>query len=306
MVLVSENKGYFIGYVGFGNNSVYSFDPSDGTVAGPVVAGLANKSITDLAVDENRMVWIGNGADAAVNIVNPQTDAIDETVGTNLNPQAIVFARDGGYTYYLTCLVNSEAYVTGLALRNLDATDTATVDIVGYAKNGTTIYNHSQRIAPAGQTNFVIARSIDLDGWRKIDSSHMLGGLSLIATTGRIPYMANVPVADALETKLVVPHVAQTDGYWSTVVYVCNPHDAATTVTMTAVDMAGQPVGVKSYMIGAMGSVEIETDDILGEKDLRGGSLDIEATRGVAAFALYHDLDGGGYNFAGLEAVKLP
>lgn len=47
MAIVSETKGYFVGYAGWGDNTVYAFDPSTGTVVG-AVSGLENKNIAGL------------------------------------------------------------------------------------------------------------------------------------------------------------------------------------------------------------------------------------------------------------------
>jgi hypothetical protein len=267
---------------------------------------LEQKNITDLAVDKNRMLWVGNATDATVNIVNSQTDALDETVDTNLNPQSIAFTEDGGYVYYLPYLVNDSDYATALALRNLSATDTAVVDIIGYAKDGATVYSQSQTIAPNGQTSFLLGKDLALDGWVQINSSQMLGGLSFIAALNQPPFMADMSVIGELSTSLAIPHVAQISGLWSTVVYICNPNAGATTATLTFFSKSGQSIVSKDYMIPSMGSIEVEMSDLFGGNDQGGGSLTINGTQGVAAFALYNNLEEGGYNFAGLSAVQMP
>ena len=94
IALVSPTKGYFIGYAGWGDNSLYSFNPTTGEVYG-AVAGLQNINMVAMTraayVDENKMVWVCNATDARVDILNPATDTIDESVSTELNPQAIAF-----------------------------------------------------------------------------------------------------------------------------------------------------------------------------------------------------------------------
>ncbi len=306
MALVSATKGYFIGYAAAGDNTLFSFNPSTGVVDGPVMADLQRKNLGDLAVDKNGMLWVGNGTDAAVSIVNPQTDALDETVDTNLNPIKIAFAEDGGYVYYLPCLVNDGDYATALALKNLSAKETASIHVVGYSKSGDTIYSQSLSLDASAQTSFLLGKQLDLEGWVKISSSQPLGGLSFVAGLGAVPYMANMSVVDSLEKSLAIPHVAQVAGYWDTVVYICNPNDSINKVTLTFYDKAGQSVATKVCGVPAMGSIEVAMTDLLGDTDYDGGSVTISGTQGVAAFALYHNLQAGGYNFAGLSAVVMP
>ena len=306
MALVSANKGYFIGYVGFGDNTVYSFNPSTGAVDGPVMAELQSKNITDLEVDKNGMLWVGNATDAAVNIVDSRTDMLDETVDTNLNPQSMAFVEDGGYEYFLPYLVNDNDYATALALRNLSANEAASINIVGYSKSGDTIYSQSLSLDPSAQTSFLLGRGMDLDGWVKISSSQMLGGLSFVAGLGAVPYMADMSVVGSLEKSLAIPHVAQMAGFWDTIAYVCNPNDSVNRVTLTFYDKAGKSVATKGYNVPSMGSMEVAMTELLGATDYDGGSVTISGAQGVAAFALYHNLEAGGYNFAGLNAVKMP
>lgn len=98
MAILSREKGYFIGYAGWGDNTLYEFNPTTGTVVGKVNDWLENKNISALsagaAADENGMLWVGNSTDAELVIINPEDNSIDETVGTNLNPLDIVFVDD--------------------------------------------------------------------------------------------------------------------------------------------------------------------------------------------------------------------
>ncbi len=96
MVIVSEAKGYFIGYAGWGDNTLYSFDPACGCSI-EAVPGLENKSIagmeTGVYTDKNGMVWICNQTDARVDILNPADDTIAESVSTSLNPLKVAFTE---------------------------------------------------------------------------------------------------------------------------------------------------------------------------------------------------------------------
>ena len=95
MAMVSETKGYFVGYAGWGDNTLYSFDPSQANPVGTAVTGLENINIagmeSGLSADKNGMLWICNQTDHRVDIVDTSDDSIDESVGTGLDPIRVVF-----------------------------------------------------------------------------------------------------------------------------------------------------------------------------------------------------------------------
>jgi len=99
MAIVSAAKGYFVGYDGWGDNTLYSLNPATGVV-GSSVAGLENKSIAGMEsgvyLDDNDMLWICNQTDARVDILNITDDSIDESVSTSLNPLKVVFCDGTG------------------------------------------------------------------------------------------------------------------------------------------------------------------------------------------------------------------
>lgn len=98
MAIVSATKGYFIGYAGWGDNSLYAFDPSCGCGV-TKVDGFENISISGMQsgvyTDKNDMLWICNQTTASVDILNTATDMIDESVSTGLNPNKVVFCSQG-------------------------------------------------------------------------------------------------------------------------------------------------------------------------------------------------------------------
>lgn len=97
MAIASATNGYFVGYGDWGDNTLYSFDPSTGEVSGAVVDYLKNKNIagmeTGVYLDQNNMLWVCDYTDAEVVILNTADNTIDEKVSTYLNPQRVVFAN---------------------------------------------------------------------------------------------------------------------------------------------------------------------------------------------------------------------
>ena len=98
MAIAAPTKGYFIGYAGWGDNTLYSFDPSVVDSPGTAIAGLEHKSIAGMEsgvyLDEHDMLWVCNQTDARVDILNTTNNTIDESVSTDLNPQRVVFTTE--------------------------------------------------------------------------------------------------------------------------------------------------------------------------------------------------------------------
>ena len=94
MIIVNATKGYFVGYAGWGDNTLYSFNPSNGTVYGPV-SGLQHINIAGMenggAVDKYGRVWVTDATNHQIVILNATDDSIITTIDTELNPQKVVF-----------------------------------------------------------------------------------------------------------------------------------------------------------------------------------------------------------------------
>ena len=100
MALVSVDKGYLISYAGWGNNTLFEFSPTTGTIAdSPANENLVGKSIAGMQsgayVDQNEMLWVCNQTDATVTILDTTDNSIDEAISTSLNPSMIAFTTEG-------------------------------------------------------------------------------------------------------------------------------------------------------------------------------------------------------------------
>ncbi len=94
MAIISPTKGYFVGYAGWGDNTLYSFDPSCGCDI-KAINGFRNISIygfdAGVQLDKNHMLWVCNQTNFRVDILNTSTDIVDEQINTELNPIKVVF-----------------------------------------------------------------------------------------------------------------------------------------------------------------------------------------------------------------------
>ena len=98
MLIASPTKGYFVGYAGWGDNTLYEFDPTTGTVAGSL-EGFQNISISGMEsgtyLDKNGMMWVCNQTDATIDIMDTESNTLIESLDTNLNPQNVAFCTSG-------------------------------------------------------------------------------------------------------------------------------------------------------------------------------------------------------------------
>ena len=98
--IVSDTRGYFIEYLGWGNTAIRSFNPSTGIVDEGNVAEIGDSNdwnLTDLNCDENKNLWV---ADASMNnngiyVIRTSDNTItDGPISTNLYPQKIAFTNN--------------------------------------------------------------------------------------------------------------------------------------------------------------------------------------------------------------------
>lgn len=98
MLIASPTKGYFVGYAGWGDNTLYAFNPTTGAVSG-IVPGLQNINISGMNsgtyLDKNDMMWICDSTNAVLKIVDTADNTISESVSTNLDPQKVAFCTTG-------------------------------------------------------------------------------------------------------------------------------------------------------------------------------------------------------------------
>ena len=115
--------------------------------------------------------------------------------------------------------------------------------------------------------------------------------------------MADIPVTTSPEESLLIPHIAQNDD-WNTTTLICNSNATPTTVTMIYTDTNGQEQGRQSYQISALGSNIYPLSEVFSNLLPLSGSVQLIATPGISAFALYSNLKVGGCYFAGINAVR--
>ncbi len=102
MEILSATKGYVVGYRGFSDNALYSFNPStrqldvdaDGNPV--VVAGISGHGIGGLAHNDLGQLWVSidDNADPHLTVLNGSDGSVIEAhIATTLNPQAIAFCH---------------------------------------------------------------------------------------------------------------------------------------------------------------------------------------------------------------------
>lgn len=206
-------------------------------------------------------------------------------------------------TYYLPYFTSGDGWWSGVALRNGNHTQNANTTVTVYSYDGSVINTQNTLLPARGQTAFVAGSGLSADGWIKVRSDQPLAGLSFFGLASDYTVMADIPFASYLSALLYIPHVAQND-QWDTYVYVCNPNDTATDITLNFVNGSGSVIATAQHTIPANGMDIYPLADLLSSSH-PNGSVEISATQGVAAFALYTDFSktSKGFNFAGIAAV---
>jgi hypothetical protein len=100
MEITSATRGYLIGYKGFNDNALYSFNPATGKIdrdaegKPKVVAGISGLGIGGLAADKAGQLWVSvaDAADPGLTIISAADGSVvKDHVPTVLNPQTITF-----------------------------------------------------------------------------------------------------------------------------------------------------------------------------------------------------------------------
>ncbi len=99
LVIVSDTLGYFIGYAGWGDNSLHEFNPSTGQVYWRNVAGLGDDAYPDdipsinLGPQNSLWVSLADLANPRVLVIDTANNEIIDEVETQFNPAGVVFAE---------------------------------------------------------------------------------------------------------------------------------------------------------------------------------------------------------------------
>ncbi|MBN1829682.1 MAG: hypothetical protein JW884_11135 [Deltaproteobacteria bacterium] len=200
---------------------------------------------------------------------------------------------------------------TALALRNSSKTDAMKVTINYFSNAGSLV--QMQAVSPSvparGQWTSILSPDAAAEGWIEINADQDLTGLCWIGSLDGVDLwpvtMADVPVVRDLSTELIIPHVAQNDN-WDTTIYVCNPNDGIANIALSYYDASGVALHSWVFALSKRGSGVYPLKNLLpAGESYSNGSIEITATKSVAAFALYYDTERrGGSCFAGITAVE--
>ncbi len=97
MAVIDSSIGYFVSYAGWGDNSLYQFNPSTGTVvvdgAGapvPVTPDFSSTNIAGIHAGPHGKLWVR--IDSGLSIVEPGDNSVIESlIDTQMNPSGLVF-----------------------------------------------------------------------------------------------------------------------------------------------------------------------------------------------------------------------
>ena len=296
----------FAWIVYFGNGIVYSNDKSISFYVRAVRAGQLGP------LDPNNIDNDGDGytenqgdcndADAAIypGAAEICGDGIDQDCDGSDLPCPVDYTP-GPYNYYLPYFKAGNGIWTGLGLANRNQQHSTDLQVTVFGRGGDLLATENKTILAQGQDSFVVATQLDNSGWMQINSHQQISGLAFLGSWNIPLLMADIPIVSALSSCLIVPHIAQ-DSFWDTTILICNPNNEDVFVVMKYVDKSGVGQGIQDYTILAQGSGEYILSTAFNDKLPLAGSVEINSSGGIAAFALYSDRKNGGTYYAGINA----
>jgi len=88
--ILNSTRGYFVGYKGFGDNTLYEFNPSDTAVTPTII--LDNKDIADIEIGPLGDLWVANATDNGVTLIHTTNNVVrNSLIDTVLTPMNIEF-----------------------------------------------------------------------------------------------------------------------------------------------------------------------------------------------------------------------
>ena len=208
----------------------------------------------------------------------------------------------GIYDYYLPYYSSLNNNWTGLGLVNRNQMEATQLQVTVYDDSGNSLATENKIIPLHGQEAFPITTTLNNSGWMRVDSQQPLSGLAFIGLSGGVPLMADIPFVEELATSLVIPHIAQ-DDIWDTSILICNPVNKANNITLQLIGQDGALQGEEHIEIVALGSGEYDLSSLFAQVSHKSGKIKINASSGIAAFALYRNTKSGGSYCAGINAV---
>ena len=209
---------------------------------------------------------------------------------------------EGEYNYYIPHYSSVNNNWTGLGLVNRNQGNSTRLQVTVYDSNGNSLSIENKVIPPHGQDAFSIATNLNNSGWMRVNSQQPLSGLAFIGLSGSVSLMVDIPFIEELSSPLVIPHIAQ-DEIWDTSILICNPHNKANKITLQLIGQNGNSQGEEVVMLAALGSGEYQLSSLFGQGVQKLGKVKIDASFGIAAFALYKNIKSGGSYCAGITAV---
>lgn len=94
--IADANTGYTVAYNAYQDNDLVKFDPSVVDSAGATVTGYEGLDITFLSIGPNGNLWVGIGdaTDPRIDVLDPATDTLVESIALTRNPTSIKFANN--------------------------------------------------------------------------------------------------------------------------------------------------------------------------------------------------------------------
>jgi hypothetical protein len=214
----------------------------------------------------------------------------------------------GADTLYIPHIDISGDWWTGVALLNLDRTNSAHVQMNAYTSSGQTLGVRDFVLEP-GQNRSALIQEYWTDAlpedaaWFEFSSDHLMSGCVLWGNHVGcgLQGVAGIPLLSPLRTNnvLYIPHLDITDGWW-TGIALFNPNDNATDLTIAGYAQNGDLAGTGSMRIPGHGNWVGLVQYLIEDWSDRIAWVKITAGRPIGGFQMF------GQGLVCLASVVLP
>ena len=279
-----------------------AYDPDGGSI-NEYRLDVNNDGIVDYTTSNGSFEFnfnISGNYQAKCTVVDDENETTTSSIVTITVNTPIAYI-EGNYNYYLPYFKSGNGFWSGLGLTNRNHGESTQLQISVYNSGGISLAAEYKTIPAHGQDSFVVATQLNNSGWMQVNSHQPMSGLAFLGSWDIPLLMADIPFTSELSSCLVVPHISQ-DVSWDTTILICNPNNEAVSVGLKYVDKAGAEQGIQNYTIPAHGCGEYLLSTVFSDKIPMAGSVEINSSNGIAAFALYTDKKSGGTYYAGINA----
>ena len=206
-----------------------------------------------------------------------------------------------GERYFSHFDTTEGAWWTGVALANPNSTP-ANVTLTAYNQSGAPIGNSSITLPANGQKSFQAKDQLSVSGtgWIQIVPDKQLVGLEIFGDMAS-GSLAGLSSSRKPSSNFSFSHFDTTADWWTGIAFA-NPHSTQASVTLTAYNQSGAPIGSSTIILPANGQKSYMVKEQLGVSGK--GWIRVESDQPIVGLEIFGDIHTG--QITGVQASTYP